>query len=227
MNKLQAVGLGPGRKNLLSSKVINILKTSDVVYLLAKRKAWMFDMIASITDVDKIRLYYPKSIKWGEMENDEIHKVVAKEMFELLRSEKNVVFACAGDVSTFSPFSYLVKPLQNLNVQWKMVSAVSFFNAVSMVINEPLAKENDRLLMMKLHDVSEIDKYCSCADVLVLYDAHNFTKYEIEKIQTYARNNRFSLACAARFGLDDSYSKKINLLNSDVEKISGIIVLKK
>jgi precorrin-2/cobalt-factor-2 C20-methyltransferase len=98
------------------------------------------------------------------------HKA-AEQVWQYLQTGQDVAFACEGDVSFYSTFTYLAQTLQQLHpevkVQW--IPGVCSPMAAASVLGLPLTIRQQRLVVLPaIYTVGELEKVFDWADVVVL-----------------------------------------------------------
>jgi precorrin-2/cobalt-factor-2 C20-methyltransferase len=95
----------------------------------------------------------------------------AAEVWQYLVSGKDVAFACEGDVSFYSTFTYLAQTLQQLHPEAKveLIPGVCSPMAAAAVLGLPLTIRQERLAVLPaIYTVGELEKVLDWADVVVL-----------------------------------------------------------
>jgi precorrin-2/cobalt-factor-2 C20-methyltransferase len=92
-------------------------------------------------------------------------------VWQYLVSGKDVAFACEGDVSFYSTFTYLAQTLQQLHPELKveLIPGVCSPMAAASVLGLPLTIRQERLAVLPaVYTVGELEKVLDWADVVVL-----------------------------------------------------------
>ena len=95
----------------------------------------------------------------------------AQKVWSYLQQGKNVAFACEGDVSFYSTFTYLAQTLQNLHPEAivKTVPGVCSPMAFASVLQIPLTIRSQRLAVLPvLYNMEELETVLNWAEVIVL-----------------------------------------------------------
>jgi precorrin-2/cobalt-factor-2 C20-methyltransferase len=98
-------------------------------------------------------------------------QTAAGQVWPYLQQGQDVAFACEGDVSFYSTFTYLAQTLSQLHpeVSIQVVPGVSSPLAVAAVLGIPLATGSQRLAILPaLYRVAELEAVLDWADVAVL-----------------------------------------------------------
>ena len=97
--------------------------------------------------------------------------VAAEQVWHYLRQDQDVAFACEGDVSFYSTFSYLAQTLQHLHPEApvQLVPGVCSPMAAAAALGLPLTIRQERLVVLPaLYTVGELEAVLDWADVVVL-----------------------------------------------------------
>lgn len=95
----------------------------------------------------------------------------AGEVWHYLQQGKDVAFACEGDVSFYSSFTYLAQTLQELHpeIVIKTVPGVCSPMAVASVLQVPLTMRSQRLAIIPaIYSTDELETVLSWAEVVIL-----------------------------------------------------------
>jgi precorrin-2/cobalt-factor-2 C20-methyltransferase len=98
-------------------------------------------------------------------------KVAAETIWPYLKQGQDVVFACEGDVSFYSTFTYLAQNLkeQHPEVEIERIPGVCSPMAASASLGIPLTIRQQRLVVLPaLYTVDELEKVLDWAEVIVL-----------------------------------------------------------
>lgn len=95
----------------------------------------------------------------------------AQQVWEYLQQGLDVAFACEGDVSFYSTFTYLAQTLQALypEVKVQLVPGVCSPMAASAVLGLPLTIRQEKLVVLPaIYTLTELEAVLDWADVVVL-----------------------------------------------------------
>lgn len=98
-------------------------------------------------------------------------QVAAEQVWQYLQQGQDVAFACEGDVSFYSTFTYLAQTLQQLHPEAvvQLVPGVCSPMAAASVLGLPLTIRQERLVVLPaLYTVGELKAVLEWADVVVL-----------------------------------------------------------
>ncbi|MEM8720050.1 MAG: precorrin-2 C(20)-methyltransferase [Cyanobacteria bacterium P01_G01_bin.39] len=174
LGTLYGVSVGTGDPELITVKGLRILQSSQIVafpaginqrqgiaqniiqpWLLPQQKLLALDF-PYIQDELKLQLAWNKA---------------ADQVWYHLKQGIDVSFACLGDVSFYSTFTYLAQALQQISteVTIETVPGVSSPMAIASSLNIPLTVYQQRLLILPvLYSVPELETALNYADVIVL-----------------------------------------------------------
>ena len=95
----------------------------------------------------------------------------AQQVWSYLQQGKNIAFACEGDVSFYSTFTYLAQTLQELHPEVVVKTAPGICSplAVASVLQIPLTVRSQRLAVLPaLYTIDELETVLDWAEVVVL-----------------------------------------------------------
>ncbi|MGK7879402.1 MAG: precorrin-2 C(20)-methyltransferase [Crocosphaera sp.] len=117
----------------------------------------------------KLPLYFP--YLQDEKQLNKAWQEAAETVWQYLHQGIDVAFACEGDVSFYSTFTYLAQTLSKNypQVTIKTIPGVSSPMATASVLGLPLTLGSQNLAIIPaLYNVAELDQVLSWADVIVL-----------------------------------------------------------
>ncbi len=144
-NAFYGVGVGPGDKELVTLKAINIIKNADIIFKPVKKEGAFsvaFDIIEEYIDKQEIiELIFP-------MVNDqEIRKNYHLKNVDIIKDYyskgKNCVFVTIGDPTVYATYMYLVKELKQHDIKIITIPGITSFTNILSIINEPIALDNE------------------------------------------------------------------------------------
>lgn len=171
---LYGIGVGSGDRELITLKGVRILKQSPVVAFPAGvgGKLGMAQQIVEewLTEHQvKLALTFP--YVQDTVTLTQAWQVAAEQVWQYLQLGQDVAFACEGDISFYSTFTYLAQMLQQLHPECvvEMVPGVCSPMAAASVLGIPLAVRQERLVVLPaLYNVGELETILDWADVVVL-----------------------------------------------------------
>ncbi|WP_019505385.1 precorrin-2 C(20)-methyltransferase [Pleurocapsa sp. PCC 7319] len=171
---LYGISVGSGDPELITVKGLRILQTSPVVafpagtnncpgiaeniissWLLPQQKILPLEF-PYVQDIARLQIAWQKT---------------AQQVWHYLNQGVNVAFACLGDISFYSTFTYLAQTLQQLHPKAKVetVPGVCSPMAIASVLKIPLVVNHQKLAILPaIHTISEIEATLEWAEVVIL-----------------------------------------------------------
>lgn len=144
--KFYAVGLGPGRKGLITYRAVEVLQTSDVVFVPDSGSAEQvaFDIVKEFVAEDKIvKKNMPMCRDLSVL--DKQHDLVAEEAAVFLRKNKSVAFANLGDPTIYGSVMYIHKRIKAMGGQTEIIPGVPSFCAAAASLDSSLCERGEPL----------------------------------------------------------------------------------
>lgn len=171
---LYGISVGPGDPELITLKGLRLLKQAHVVAFPAGMRGqpgMAQQAIAEWLHPDQVQLplTFPYVQDLGAL--TQAWELAAAQVWHYLRQGQDVAFACEGDVSFYSTFTYLAQTLQQLHPHAivQAVPGVCSPLATAAVLGIPLAVRSQRLVVLPaLYHVAELETALTWADVVVL-----------------------------------------------------------
>lgn len=171
---LYGISVGPGDPELITIKGLRSLQQAPVVAFPAgiQGKLGIAQQIISpwlLPQQQQLALKFPYVQDMAVL--NQAWQVAAEQVWQHLGQGQDVAFACEGDVSFYSTFTYLAQMLQQLypEVVIKLVPGVCSPMAVASVLGLPLTIRQERLVVLPaLYQVGELEAVLDWADVVVL-----------------------------------------------------------
>jgi precorrin-2/cobalt-factor-2 C20-methyltransferase len=150
--KLFGVGVGPGDPELITIKAVNAIKAADIIFTAASTKN-TYSLAVDIaspyisSSVTVERLYFPMTKDVQEVETAWINN--AKQIAEVLKQGKTVVFLTLGDPTTYSTFGYILKKMNCVmpEANIETIPGITSFHAASARLNRILVEGEESLLV--------------------------------------------------------------------------------
>jgi precorrin-2/cobalt-factor-2 C20-methyltransferase len=171
---LSGISVGPGDPELISLKGLRLLQAASVVAFPAgvKGKPGIAEQIvAQWLSAKQVQL----PLVFPYVQDEEVlaaaWQAAAEQVWYYLKQGQDVAFACEGDVSFYSTFTYLAQTLQQMHpqVQVQTVPGVCSPMAAAAAIGLPLTVRGQKLVVLPaLYTVSELEAILDWADVVVL-----------------------------------------------------------
>ncbi len=174
MGRLYGVSVGTGDPELITIKGQRLLQQVPVIAfpLGVNQKQGLAEKIIArwITPQQKkLPLYFP--YLQDEQQLQQAWTEAAETVWQYLDQGMDVAFACEGDISFYSTFTYLAQTLRKNypQVTIQTIPGVSSPMAAASVLGIPLTFRSQNLAILPaLYNVAELDQVLSWADVIVL-----------------------------------------------------------
>ena len=171
---LYGISVGTGDPELITVKGLRLLQNASIVAFpagindqlgVAERiiQAWLTEKQT------KLSLNFPYVLDENQLEK--AWQLAAETIWPYLKKGQDVVFACEGDVSFYSTFTYLAETLkaQHSEVEIQRIPGVCSPMAASASLGIPLTIRQQRLVVLPaLYTVDELEKVLDWAEVIVL-----------------------------------------------------------
>lgn len=148
MNKgvLYGVGVGPGDKELLTVKAVNILKSVDVIAVpfSGNGEKTAFNIVSEYVGGKEITECFLPMIK-DRKKLDEYYDSAANNIEGYLKKGRNIAFITLGDVSVYSTYMRIDKRIAERGYKTIMIPGVTSFSAAAARLNISLCEGNETL----------------------------------------------------------------------------------
>jgi precorrin-2/cobalt-factor-2 C20-methyltransferase len=171
---LYGISVGPGDPELITLKGLRSLQQVPVVAFPAgvEGKPGMAQQIISPWLSQQQQLL---ALKFPYVQDmvmlAEAWKEAAEQVWKYLEQGLDVAFACEGDISFYSTFTYLAQTLQQIHPEAviELVPGVCSPMAAASVLGLPLTIRHQRLVVLPaLYHIGELETVLDWADVVVL-----------------------------------------------------------
>jgi precorrin-2/cobalt-factor-2 C20-methyltransferase len=173
LGTLYGLGVGPGDPELITIKALNCLRSAPVVAFpaglsgqpgVAERivEPWL------LTEQTKLPLHFPYVLDPDQLSAAWLQ--AAKEVLPYLQTG-DVAFACEGDISFYSTFTYLAQSVQQQHpdVVVKAIAGISSPMAAAAALGIPLTCQHQRLsILPALYNAQQLEAALDSAEVVVL-----------------------------------------------------------
>lgn len=171
---LYGVSVGTGDSELITLKGLRLLQTVSVIAFPAgvgNRKGMAQQIISPwlAQQQHQLALYFP--YVQDELVLTQAWQDAAEKVWEYLKIGQDVAFACEGDVSFYSTFTYLAQTLLQLHPEAiiETVPGVCSPMAAASALGMPLTVRQQRLVVLPaLYTMDELEAVLEWADVVVL-----------------------------------------------------------
>ncbi|MDB9315414.1 precorrin-2 C(20)-methyltransferase [Spirulina sp. CS-785/01] len=174
LGTLYGISVGTGDPELITVKGLRYLQQADVVAFPAgiKGKAGMAEqIIAPWVQNQQATLALDFPYVQDNVTLTQAWEKAAERVWRVLQQGKTVAFACEGDVSFYSTFTYLAQTLHQHHPQVKIeiVPGVSSPAAATALLGIPLTVQKQRLVILPaLYTVHDLERALDWAEVVVL-----------------------------------------------------------
>ncbi|MEL6439264.1 MAG: precorrin-2 C(20)-methyltransferase [Cyanobacteria bacterium J06621_8] len=174
LGTLYGVSVGTGDPELITVKGLRILQSSKVVAFptgINGRQGIAQNIIQSWLQPQQKLLGLDFPYTQNELILQRAWEKAAGQIWHYLQQGIDVSFACLGDVSFYSTFTYLAQATQQLapDIIIKTVPGVCSPMAIASSLNMPLTVGAQKLLILPaLYSVAELEAALDDADVVVL-----------------------------------------------------------
>ncbi len=171
---LYGISVGPGDPELITIKGLRSLQQAPVVAFPAgiNGKPGMAQLIVTEwlrLDQVQLALTFPYVQDMAVL--TQAWHQAAEQVWQYLSQGQDVAFACEGDVSFYSTFTYLAQTMQQLHPETvvKLVPGVCSPMAAAAALGLPLTMRQQRLAVLPaLYTVGELETVLDWAEVVVL-----------------------------------------------------------
>ena len=174
LGTLYGVSVGTGDPELITVKGLRILQSSQIVAFpkgINNRPGIAQNIISSWLRPHQKTL----PLEFPYVQDPQLLQIAwqkaAEEVWYYLQQRIDISFACLGDISFYSTFTYLAQTLQQLDPEVKIetVPGVCSPMAIASVLKIPLTVNHQRLVILPaIYSVEELEKTLDWAEVVVL-----------------------------------------------------------
>ena len=171
---LYGISVGTGDPELITVKGLRILQNSSVVAFPAginNRPGVAQNIISSWLQPQQqiLPLEFPYTQDTTTLQK--AWQRASEQVWQYLEQGINVAFACLGDVSFYSTFTYLAQTLQQLHPKAKVetIPGVCSPMAIASILKIPLTVNHQRLAVLPaIYTVQELEATLDWAEVVIL-----------------------------------------------------------
>jgi len=171
---LYGISVGTGDSELIALKGLRLLQEASVVAFPAgvRGKQGIAQQIVSpwlTPEQQQLALHFPYVQDTDVL--TQAWQEAAEQVWQFLKLGQAVAFACEGDVSFYSTFTYLAQTLQQLHPEAvvETVPGVCSPMASAAALGVPLTVRSQRLVVLPaLYTMGELERVLEWADVVVL-----------------------------------------------------------
>lgn len=171
---LYGISVGPGDPELITLKGWRCLQQAKVVAFpegVQGKPGYAQQIVAPWLNQAQVQLALTFPYVQDAIALNAAWQVAAEKVWQYLVKGDNVAFACEGDVSFYSTFTYLAQTLQQNHPEAiiNVVPGVCSPMAATAVLGIPLTVRQERLAVLPaLYNVDELEAVLDWADVVVL-----------------------------------------------------------
>ncbi|MGB3512689.1 MAG: precorrin-2 C(20)-methyltransferase [Microcoleaceae cyanobacterium] len=171
---LYGISIGPGDPELIAIKGIKLLEKCPVVAFpagLRNQPGIAQQIVTPWLKPHQIQLSLNFPYVQDETILNQAWQVAATEVWQYLQNGQDVAFACEGDVSFYSTFTYLAQTLKQLHPEALVQTVPGICSPIAAVaaLGIPLTIRNQRLAILPaLYNVGVLESALNWADVVVL-----------------------------------------------------------
>lgn len=171
---LYGVSVGTGDPELITLKGLKILQTCPIIAFPAgiKGNKGVAETIIQEylqPEQQKLALSFPYTLSQTDL--DQAWHQVALEVWQYLEQGLNVAFACEGDISFYSTFTYLALTLKQLHpkVSIDRIPGVSSPMVTASILEIPLTIQQEKLIVLPaLYSLEKLTEALDWAETVVL-----------------------------------------------------------
>jgi precorrin-2/cobalt-factor-2 C20-methyltransferase len=174
LGTLYGISVGTGDPELITVKGLRILQSCNVIAFpsgINNRPGIAQNIIQSWLQPQQQILPLEFPYVQNEKKLQQAWKVAAVKVLHYLQQGTDIAFACLGDISFYSTFTYLAQTLQQLHPEIKIetVPGVCSPMAIASILGIPLTVNHQRLAILPaLYSVQELEIALDWAEVVVL-----------------------------------------------------------
>ncbi len=209
------IGVGPGDKELITLKSLNILKKVDKIFVPISKEgkpSVAYEIVKDyIKDKEVETLLFPM-IKYKEKLKYYREKAAEK----ILKENKDVAVLTLGDPTLYSTFSYIWKILAKKGVKVEIINGISSIFSAAKALNMPLVEGNEKLCI--LPHGKDIEKYINDFDTIIVMKTKNL-KDVLKKIN----NKNIIVGLVKRATFEDEKIAIGNIDNINFDEFSDYL----
>lgn len=171
---LYGVSVGTGDPELITVKALKVIQNSPIIafpaginHKLGKAETIIQNYLQP--NQKKLSLTFPYTLSQETLEK--AWQKVALKVWEFLEKGLDVAFACEGDISFYSTFTYLAEYIKKIdsNLKIERIAGVSSPMVAASVLDIPLTMQDEKLVVLPaIYSVEELEKVLNWAEVVVL-----------------------------------------------------------
>lgn len=189
---LYGISVGPGDPELITVKGLRSLQKAPVVAFpagLQDRLGIAQQTIAPWLSPNQLQLALNFPYVQDMAVLTQAWQEASEAVWQYLNQGQDVAFACEGDISFYSTFTYLAQTLQQLHPEAlvQLVPGVCSPMAAAAVLGLPLTMRQERLAILPaLYNVEELEAVLDWAEVVVLMKVSSVYQQVWQVLQQHA-----------------------------------------
>lgn len=186
---LSGISVGPGDPELITLKGLRFLQQVPVVAFPAGiegKPGIAQKIISQWLNPNQVQLPLTFPYVQDMAVLKEAWQTAAQQVWQCLKQGQDVAFACEGDISFYSTFTYLAQTIQQLHpeVVVQLVPGVCSPMAAAAALGLPLTIRGERLAVLPaLYTITELEAVLDWADVVVLMKVSSVYKQVWQVLQ--------------------------------------------
>ena len=227
---LYGISVGTGDPELITVKGLRVLQNSKVVAFpsgINNRQGIARGIVECWLKPEQILLPLEFPYLQDEQKLQQAWKKAADRVWQYLKQGIDVSFACLGDVSFYSTFTYLAQTLQEfyLDVKIETISGVCSIMAIASVLEIPLTVNRQKLVVLPaLYSVEELKTALDWAEVVVLLKVSSVYEQVWQILQAQNLLNSSSIVEKATFPEQKIYRDLTNLPKLELSYFSILLI---
>lgn len=171
---LYGVSVGTGDPELITVKGLKVLQNSPVVAFpegIKQQSGVAEKIIQQYLQPKQLRLSLSFPYTLSQVDLSQAWHSVSVKVWQYLEQGLDVAFACEGDISFYSTFSYLALSLQKLHPQVKIdrIPGVSSPMVSASALSLPLTMQEEKLVVLPaLYTIEQLEEALDWAEIVVL-----------------------------------------------------------
>jgi precorrin-2/cobalt-factor-2 C20-methyltransferase len=195
------VGVGPGAPDLLTLRALNTIRACDV--LIAPRSETSRESLALqvveefVGTQEVIEHTYP--MERSQQQTERCWARMADIVVDRCQRGQSVAHLTIGDPLLYSTAGYLIDQIvaRLPGERWHVVPGISAFQASAAIAQQPLTRQNDRLMLMPATSISEVEQALDVCETLALYKVGPRLKQLSSMLGRHNLASRSHLVCHA------------------------------
>jgi len=196
---LYAVGVGPGAPDLLTLRAVRLIQTADVLIAPRSSSAEQSTALAIVRPYlagqEVIEHTYP--MQRDAAKTRACWQGLAGLVRERLAAGQSVVHLTLGDPMLYSTVAYLLEAMRSSlpGERIHVVPGISAMQATATRFLDPLAIQDDRVMLMPATDLEEVERALGHCETLVLYKVGSRLSALAEVLERHSLGHAVHVAC--------------------------------